>query len=73
MGLYQELNFLALAAAFIAFLSPDKIFSAPTFLPLVGQPYFALNIEHPEKKAMIKKAYSNFFIILLFFDNISTY
>ena len=61
MNCYQDLNFLAFAAAFIACLSPEAIFSAPTFLPLVGQPYFDLNTEQPEKTATIKELNKNFF------------
>jgi hypothetical protein len=70
---YLSFKFFAFDAALIAFLSPEAIFSAPTFLPLVGQPYFALNIEQLEQKPVIKKMYIIFFIILILFDTISTY
>ncbi len=61
----QDLNFLAFEAAFIAFLSPEAIFSAPTFFPLVGQPYFALNIEQLEKKTTIIKPLQNVLLIIV--------
>ena len=38
----QDLNFFAFRASFSAFVSPPSNFSAPTFLPLLGHPYFGL-------------------------------
>jgi hypothetical protein len=62
---YHDLNFLAFFAALIADLSPDKIFSAPTFFPLVGHPYvsFFLKMKHPES-IQAEKAAKNIFFIL---------
>ena len=64
--LYCDLNFPAFFAALIADLSPDKIFSAPTFFPLVGHPYvsFFLKMKHPESIQVEKAAKNIFFIIL---------
>ena len=47
---FYSVNFLAVLAALIAALSPDKILSAPIFLPFVGHPYFScrLKMEQPE-------------------------
>jgi hypothetical protein len=42
----QSLNFFAFLAAFSAAGSPLANFSAPTFLPFVGHPYFGLKRLH---------------------------
>ncbi len=61
---FAPLNFPAFFAALIAAGSPDAIFSAPTFLPFVGQPYFScfLKIEQDENIQQQKMNTSTFFM-----------
>jgi hypothetical protein len=42
-GFAQDLNFFAFLADFSALGSPPSSFSAPTFLPLLGQSYLGPN------------------------------
>lgn len=48
-------------------LSPDNIFSAPTFFPLVGHPYLGrpFNMEQEENIQQQTRAINIFFIVLM--------